>query len=307
MFLFLVAVFEVFVHVNCVDGSGQNNMSTVQTISWSRTSYESGGAEDDVPFDATYFENPVQYAKCQEKLELFAHAVSNFTLCIVTFARPIRICEVCVEPFQNARIAYDNIADESDEDKCREVLLNADRIQIVAHLHGQVTTLWQDSKCANCFDDMDAQPPILKNDTREFCKLATHTHKCLLRSNGTICPPGVPPDSPSCKHIACHNCTELYKHLSKFYNDLVSQYTLTELCMDIVDVMNTTRKVWSKDLHCVMHENDTFVLFTIILFVCLFPPVFYLGSYIQSDELKSKIVPQKRLASSRSTAQFSVN
>uniref|UniRef100_T1IHX1 Osteopetrosis-associated transmembrane protein 1 n=1 Tax=Strigamia maritima TaxID=126957 RepID=T1IHX1_STRMM len=103
---------------------------------------------------------------------------------------------------------------------------------------------------------------------------------------------------------ACEKCNVTYKKLKTQYKSLLEEYEFANLCMDVIDSMNITRKTWN-EFNCILIHNDVFVLFTVIAFLCLTPVVFYLSNWISSEEVKSRIVPQKRLVATRSHAHLS--
>jgi len=245
---------------------------------------------------------------CNEMLLQYSADASKFTNCIATNARPIRMCRKCAQEYVNSTNSYLTIKRSVD---CASVILDADRLQVIQKLYDDTTLIWNKANCDNCYYDRHGDDPyVLRNTTISFLSLAKETKTCFQDYNITVCP--LDNNETNCQNQACFNCTKIYHTLNKNYRELQESFEFEDLCMDITDTMNTTRKMWSNDLDCIHHTEHTFLLFTIMGFICLLPITFYVSNWIQSDERKRKIIQQKRLtekrlATSRSCAQLALN
>lgn len=81
----------------------------------------------------------------------------------------------------------------------------------------------------------------------------------------------------------------------------------THLCIDVEDAMNITRKLWSRTFNCSVPCSDTVPVIAVSVFILFLPVVFYLSSFLHSEQKKRKLILPKRLKSSTSFANFQEN
>ncbi|KAF3831813.1 hypothetical protein GH733_000625, partial [Mirounga leonina] len=95
----------------------------------------------------------------------------------------------------------------------------------------------------------------------------------------------------------CKNCREAYKTLSSLYNEMQKMNELenkaesgTHLCIDVEDAMNITRKLWSRTFNCSVPCSDTVPVIAVSVFILFLPVVFYLSSFLHSEQKKRKLI-----------------
>lgn len=81
----------------------------------------------------------------------------------------------------------------------------------------------------------------------------------------------------------------------------------THLCIDVEDAMNITRKLWSRTFNCSVPCSDTVPVIAVSVFILFLPIVFYLSSFLHSEQKKRKLILPKRLKSSTSFANIQEN
>ncbi|GAB5571773.1 osteopetrosis-associated transmembrane protein 1 [Prionailurus iriomotensis] len=255
--------------------------------------------------------------ECRELLLDFANSSAELTGCLVRSARPVRLCQTCYPLFQQVANKMDNISravgvgsgappgppawrvgkggcnDEntSESHSCARSLLMADRMQIVVILSEFFNSTWQKANCANCLTNTSEE---LSNSTLYFLSLFNHTLTCFehnlqvsvhslmqLRNYSEV----------------CKNCREAYKTLSSLYNEMQKMNELenkaesgTHLCIDVEDAMNITRKLWSRTFNCSVPCSDTVPVIAVSVFILFLPIVFYLSSFLHSEQKKRKLI-----------------
>ncbi|XP_054262118.1 osteopetrosis-associated transmembrane protein 1 isoform X2 [Macrosteles quadrilineatus] len=226
---------------------------------------------------------------CEEVLESFALASANYTFCAIRFARPIRLCEFCVGNYQNVIAIHNDILNLYDPDNftCKDKLMNLDRLQVVQSGFDYVDGLWKRAKCSNCFemDDQGYPTKSLNYKTLEILELSNKTYSCIDKHrNDTSTRGGDPP--------VCAECKQFYQDLNSHYDSLKNE----GFCMDIVDMMNLTRAMWSSELKCCLERKQPEWLFLVssCVFTCL-PFVFYLAAFMFVTSKEQTLLKQRRL------------
>uniref|UniRef100_A0A8C0KZF7 Osteoclastosis associated transmembrane protein 1 n=1 Tax=Canis lupus dingo TaxID=286419 RepID=A0A8C0KZF7_CANLU len=237
--------------------------------------------------------------ECRELLLDFARSSAELTGCLVRSARPVRLCQTCYPLFQQVAGKMDNISravgNTSESHSCARSLLMADRMQIVVILSEFFNSTWQKANCANCLTNKSEE---LSNSTLYFLSLFNHTLTCFEHNLQEV----------------CKNCREAYKTLSNLYNEMQKMNELenkaesgTHLCIDVEDAMNITRKLWSRTFNCSVPCSDTVPVIAVSVFILFLPVVFYLSSFLHSEQKKRKLILPKRLKSSTSFANIQEN
>ncbi|KAM9002211.1 osteopetrosis-associated transmembrane protein 1 [Sarcophilus harrisii] len=250
--------------------------------------------------------------ECRELLLDFASSSAELTGCLVRSARPVRLCQSCFPLFQQVASKVDNISravgNMSESHNCAKNLLMSDRVQIVVVLSEFFNATWLEANCANCLTNDREE---LSNSTIKFLELFNHTLTCfehnlqgdltnfLQQRNYTE---------------VCKNCQEIYKSLSTLYSEIQKMNDLenkadfqTHLCIDVEDAMNITRKLWSRTFNCTVPCSDTVPVIAVSVFILFLPVVFYLSSFLHSEQKKRKLILPKRLKSSSSFVTFQEN
>lgn len=223
---------------------------------------------------------------CTELLETFANTSASFTFCAIKYARPIRICEQCVQFFEDVSDAHEKILKMEDESgKCKEQLMNLDRLSVIESGFEYITGLWDSASCKYCFDDTN-HTLSLSNQTSFFMDLLNTTKGCFEKYQ-------IGDDVYN--KSACTACETPYCDLNKFYDSIKSSHD--SVCMDIVDSMNITRMFWNMKLHCKMdHPNLDVIYLSCSCTIAALPIFFYLGAKFFTNVIRIRLQFQTRLA-----------
>ncbi|XP_036173063.1 osteopetrosis-associated transmembrane protein 1 isoform X1 [Myotis myotis] len=250
--------------------------------------------------------------ECRDLLLDFANSSAELTGCLVRGARPVRLCQTCYPLFQQVASKMDNISravgNTSESHSCARSLLMADRMQIVVILSEFFNSTWHKANCANCLTNKSEELSI---STLNFLNQFNNTLTCFehnlqesihsllqLRNYSEV----------------CKNCRNAYKTLSSMYSEMQKRNEHenkaepgTHLCIDVEDAMNITRKLWSRTFNCSVPCSDTVPVIAVSVFILFLPVVFYLSSFLHSEQKKRKLILPKRLKSSTSFANFQEN
>lgn len=250
--------------------------------------------------------------ECREMLLDFANSSAELTGCLVRSARPVRLCQTCYPLFRQVAGKMDNISravgNTSASQSCARSLLMADRMQVAVIISEFFNTTWQEANCANCLTNNREE---LSNTTVYFLSLFNQTLTCFESNlQGSTHSP-LPPKNYS---EVCKRCREKYKNLSSLYSKMQKMNELenkaepgTHLCIDVEDAMNITRKLWSRTFNCSVPCSDTVPVVAVSVFILFLPVVFYLSSFLHSEQKKRKLILPKRLKSSTSFANIQEN
>ncbi|XP_035226826.1 osteopetrosis-associated transmembrane protein 1-like isoform X2 [Stegodyphus dumicola] len=214
---------------------------------------------------------------CTDGLNNFTQAVLTFILCSSANARPIQLCRNCNEYLSAMQATYKAMKEEPNV--CQTWFFGSDKISIIDVIHNQAWTLWDINFCQNCYD--------YYNETKAFFDTAERLSECMVSSNTTIE-----------VNSTCQLCHDLYIQLGDTYNKFVFKQEETDvgICMDIVDRMNMTQKLWSRQYKCKV-EFDTRIGYgnvTTALVIGLVPLCFYLIAKRVAITEDVKLVRPKR-------------
>lgn len=153
---------------------------------------------------------------------------------------------------------------------CIDELINRDRMDYWQRIHAEAVKLWDDANCVKCHDwnntlanDTDIHPQKLSEDFQTFYNL-TETLKICENNSSDV----------------CADCEKTYSDLNTFYEG-IKKKDKTNICFDIENSMNRTRRYWSGNLGCCHDEGASFVVFTILASVIgALPIVFYFSAYV---------------------------
>ncbi|NP_001279106.1 osteopetrosis-associated transmembrane protein 1 precursor [Callorhinchus milii] len=223
---------------------------------------------------------------CRELLRDFANSCASLVDCALKNARPVRLCEDCIPQFHNFWGNFDNISKSSGNISCSTQLLRSDRLQLVLKLYRFLQEIWSKSNCDACLNESKTE---LSADSLIFKKMLNNSLNCFEQyssdhpnHNG----------QPSNLSILCTNCKESYKNLTAWYNKMQKNQNL---CIDIEDAMNLTRQLWSKTYNCTVPCSDTIPVIAVSVFLLFLPVIFYLSSFLHSEQKKWKLIQPKRL------------
>ncbi|CAL1297408.1 unnamed protein product [Larinioides sclopetarius] len=166
---------------------------------------------------------------CTKAFEKFSKTVINFTNCYMNYAHPIHVCMNCGKPHAAFVAAYQNLKNQSE--KCQSYFFSSDQLGIVDVVYKNGNDLWEKGYCQNCYEHFD--------ETKRFFEASNALVLCLETTNST---------SEVLENSTCLECHDAYVNLSASYNKFVhwKKEFVGGICMDIVDTMNISRKLWSE-------------------------------------------------------------
>ncbi|XP_048387246.1 osteopetrosis-associated transmembrane protein 1 [Stegostoma tigrinum] len=235
--------------------------------------------------------SPAVGESCRQLLWDFAQSSASLVSCVVKNARPVRVCEECTSQFHILWEAFANISKNSGNVSCSKQLLRSDRLQLVLNMNNYLEKIWTDSMCDACLNGNKTAPSV---DTLTFRKMLSDSLSCF--------------DHYSLKHTALRNNSDLCVKCKGFYNNLTEWYNSMadkqSLCIDIIDAMNLTQQLWSKTYNCIVPCSDTIPVIAVSTFLLFLPVIFYLSSFLHSEQKKWKLMEPKRLKPCSSTAHI---
>ncbi|XP_030577392.1 osteopetrosis-associated transmembrane protein 1 [Archocentrus centrarchus] len=222
---------------------------------------------------------------CSELLHIFGQRYVAYANCLVPAARPVKVCQSCFSTYSSLNESYVNISSDKmgpGNVSCRDSLLRSDRLMLVFQLYSYLGALWDESKCANC---LTKGFQGLTNDTLVFMATLNQTLTCFEKyqqGNHTE---------------LCKNCKTAYGSLNALYSQMEKSNTL---CIDIEDAMNMTRRLWSTKFNCSFTHEENVPVIAVSSFMLFLPIIFYLSSFLHSEQKKRKLIHPRRAKSSAS-------
>nr|XP_061807009.1 osteopetrosis-associated transmembrane protein 1-like [Nerophis lumbriciformis] len=219
---------------------------------------------------------------CNDLLRLFGQRYVAYINCLVPSSRPVKVCQNCYDAYGSLVTTYTNISSEQlgpANESCRDSLLRSDRLMVVYLLFNNLKDLWTKAGCDNCITNGFLS---LTDDTLYFMSTLNQTLTCFERyqqGNHTE---------------LCKNCKSAYKGLSELYSGMEKNQTM---CIDIEDGMNMTRRLWSKNFKCSFPREETVPVIAVSSFMLFLPIIFYLSSFLHSEQKKRKLIHPKRAKS----------
>ncbi|XP_077298229.1 osteopetrosis-associated transmembrane protein 1 [Arctopsyche grandis] len=233
----------------------------------------------------------IRDSECDTALKEFADSSSDFTYCTVNYSHPIHLCELCVNSYMKVEKAHTNILTvEVNGTKCKDKLINMDRLEVIESIFSNVQDLWKRAFCQKCFDWTDGKP-TLSNQTKTFITYFDSAKKCI---NDHIKDPTIRNNTDK----ICEDCMTEYVTLNSFYESLKGSSETVGICMDIVDSMNATRAIWSDVLNCCRLRRTPELIFLCCTgVITALPAIFYLLAKIYCENSsKPRLVEQNRFA-----------
>ncbi|XP_023266547.1 osteopetrosis-associated transmembrane protein 1 [Seriola lalandi dorsalis] len=219
---------------------------------------------------------------CSELLHIFGQRYVTYVNCLIPAARPVHVCQNCFASYRSLLDIYANISSEQmgpGNVSCKDSLLRSDRLMLVYLLYSNLEGLWTKSDCKYCITE---GLQSLTNDTLYFMMTLNQTLTCFEKyqqGNHTE---------------LCKNCKSSYKGLNELYSRMENNHTL---CIDIEDAMNMTRRLWSKNFNCSFPREETVPVIAVSSFMLFLPIIFYLSSFLHSEQKKRKLIHPKRAKS----------
>ncbi|KAM3861075.1 osteopetrosis-associated transmembrane protein 1 [Diretmus argenteus] len=220
---------------------------------------------------------------CVDLLHVFGLRYVTHANCLVLSARPVKVCQNCFSSYGALLDIYTNISEQVGPGNvsCRDSLLRSDRLMVVYLLHSNLNDIWTESGCENCVAK-DLQS--LTNDTLNFLTALNQSLTCFEKYQ------------PGNHSELCKACKVTYRGL----NELYSRMGKDHLCIDIEDAMNVTRRLWSKNFNCSFPQEETVPVIAVSSFMLFLPIIFYLSSFLHSEQKKRKLIHPKRAKSNTS-------
>lgn len=186
--------------------------------------------------------------ECLLIFKSFAQYASDFTMCSILNATPIKLCENCIEEYLNFHNkSHELLTKVVNGTTCKSRFVSQDRLDVVLEYHDNIISIWNKGHCNACYDWSNSSEPILSNETRKFNTLADATMNCIHATT---------------KNEVCTKCMQEYLQLDNFYKTLSEDAIgVDSICMDVVDSMNKTRLTWSKTLNCCKVRKSPEVVF----------------------------------------------
>lgn len=219
---------------------------------------------------------------CSELLHIFGQRYVTYVNCLIPAARPVKVCQKCYSSYGSVVDIYTNISSDQmgpGNVSCSYSLLHSDRLMLVYLLYSNLEDIWTKSDCDHCVTDKFQG---LTNGTLNFLAVLNQTLSCFEKykqGNHTE---------------LCKNCKKSYKGLNELYNQMEKDKTL---CIDLEDSMNLTRSLWSRTFSCSFPREETVPVIAVSSFMLFLPIIFYLSSFLHSEQKKRKLIHPKRAKS----------
>lgn len=250
------------------------------------------------------------YDICTAFLKEFGRNSADFIKCSVEKARPFRFCESCVMEYKRAMTTFEDILKDDEKwSGCRNVLLKADRIQVLDQVYNNIKNVWNQAYCNGCFQTGSISED--KNGTvtfqystisKTFNVIFKNMTKCIkMHSNVSL-------DNELLMDVihnisACDACSDLYKDMNREFKDAMKT-SKSEVCMDLVDMMNYTRIAWGVKLNCTISYKTNAGVITITALVAIGTISFYVVVGVKGIRVQKKLMIQKRMSVRSETTSY---
>ncbi|XP_049822003.1 osteopetrosis-associated transmembrane protein 1 isoform X2 [Aethina tumida] len=174
-----------------------------------------------------------------------------------------------------------------NDTSCLDYFTNQDRLGIVNSLYEDAKNLWNKAKCYECFNFENGEMTNnLSSQTVKFLTYYNETMNCInttgLQSNITS---------------VCNNCMQKYITLDEYYQSISNENEQIGVCMDIVDLMNNTRKYWSENC-CKFRKHDETIFLVSAGGVLFLTVMFYAITHWCAERKIPTILQQPRFVES---------
>ncbi|XP_055609676.1 uncharacterized protein LOC129756709 [Uranotaenia lowii] len=155
--------------------------------------------------------------------------------------------------YKHYTIANENYQNATQDKLCIDQLQN-NRMNWIKLLHDQMSFIWQSANCQDCVDH--------RNETDQFFKHWEELDQCMEENKQN-------------QTALCIACNGNYSIVQDYYEGLPS-VKHRQVCFDIEDRMNQTRRDWSAKYGCCkdkQHSQTAFILYA--AGICSLPVMFY--------------------------------
>lgn len=273
-----INVAECSVYPLEVNGDGSQNLS-LSMDSVSPSFQKSLGFFYSLSLSSIFPDEVNEY--CTELLHVFGERYDAFANCLVSYARPVKICQNCYPAFNSLGEIYQNISEDLGPGNvsCHDSLMRSDRLMLLFTLFSKFDEIWTIAGCRQCLAEKQQS---LSNDTLFFMGTLNLSLSCFEKYQGN-------------HSLLCKDCKATYKRLNELYGRMEKNHTL---CIDIEDAMNMTRRLWSTNFGCSFPREETVPVIAVSSFMLFLPIIFYLSSFLHSEQKKRKLIHPKRAKSS---------
>ncbi|XP_071403464.1 osteopetrosis-associated transmembrane protein 1 isoform X1 [Centroberyx affinis] len=223
---------------------------------------------------------------CTDLLHIFGQRYVAYVNCLVPAARPVKVCQSCFASYGSLMEIYTNISSDQmgpGNVSCRDSLLRSDRLMLVYLLYNNLMDIWTTSGCTYCVANGFQS---LTNDTLYFMSALNQSLACFEKYQ-----------QQGNHSELCKECKNTYRSLNELYGRMEKNNTL---CIDTEDAMNVTRRLWSKSFNCSFPREETVPVIAVSSFMLFLPIIFYLSSFLHSEQKKRKLIHPKRAKSNTS-------
>ncbi|KAL1138425.1 hypothetical protein AAG570_008489 [Ranatra chinensis] len=159
---------------------------------------------------------------------------------------------------------------------CKDQLFNLDRLQVVDSGFNYVTQLWQRASCDTCFvlDSKKCPTTKLIPEVSNIWNASQVLEDCIKEHRNDSTEGLYDPE-------VCYTCGKAYENINEKYNLIKAITGDINFCMDVVDLINSTRSSWSRELGCCQDRKRPELVFLIMsAFIALAPVIFYGLAYV---------------------------
>ncbi|XP_076077890.1 osteopetrosis-associated transmembrane protein 1-like [Mytilus galloprovincialis] len=253
------------------------------------------------------------YDICTAFLKEFGHNSADFIKCSVEKARPFRFCESCVREYKRAMTTFEDILQDDEKwSGCRNVLLKADRIQVLDQVYNNIRNVWDQAYCNGCFKTGSISEDINGTVKFQYSKISNtfnvifkNMTKCIkMHSNVSLDKELLMDDIHNISTVsACDACSDLYDDMNREFKDAMKT-SQKEVCMDLVDMMNYTRIAWGVKLNCTKSYKTNAGVITITALVAIGTISFYVVVGVKGIRVQKKLMIQKRMSVRSDAASY---
>ncbi|KAB5517226.1 hypothetical protein PHYPO_G00187280 [Pangasianodon hypophthalmus] len=236
-----------------------------------------------VSLSASFSEELEVSDHCMVLLHDFGQRYASLASCLVSNARPVKVCQNCYREYNSFQEIYTNISNTTGPGNvsCQNILLSSDRLMLLSNLYSGIDHIWHSSDCQDC---LTKDQKSVSNTTLDFINRHNQSLTCFEKyQQGN-------------QSELCVECRTLYKTLNDLYSNMSNNKSL---CIDVEDAMNMTRHLWSKN-NCSLKREDSVPVIAVSSFMLFLPIIFYLSNFLHSEQKKRKLMHPKRAKSSHS-------
>ncbi|PAA92523.1 hypothetical protein BOX15_Mlig005963g6 [Macrostomum lignano] len=234
-----------------------------------------------------------------------SRASAELTDCMCRAARPFTLCAHCYHSRAKYADLHQLLVKDDGKDlsaapdgtSCRKYLMQLDSVQVLSRTRDFVESVWRSSNCNNCFSSNGGSSqndslPRYRSDLDQFFNDTTQLRECFANYSSAS-------SNQSGPSIVCDKCSSLYSALTIRFDTLSNaEHTRDRnthsLCMDAVDAMNATHRLWSEAYQCDSRVRSLQPL-PLIIAGYLTAVLFYIGARGRGQFKQRKLLRQKRL------------